>query len=240
MGVSITPLDCGTISLDKSILTAGRGRGEVIDAPSLAFLIEGDRTMLVDTSFGDSDRMTELHYPCSRTNDQTVDAALEDAGCRPAEVDDVILTHLHWDHCYNLDQFENATIHVQRRELEYAIAPYDLHAIPYEAKSVGRRPPWLDVELTPVDGEMKLTDNVSVFPTPGHAVGHQSVAISNGSEIIVIAGDAIPTDENLEGTEDMEFIPGYNVNALEWWQSAREIDSRADRVLPCHEPRLID
>lgn len=240
MGMSVTPLHCGTISLDKSILTAGRGRGEVIDAPSIAFLIEGERTILVDTSFGDPERMTELHYPCSRTADQTLPAALDDAGCSPEEVDDVILTHLHWDHCYNLDLFEGATVYVQRRELEYAIAPYDLHAVPYEAKSVGRRPPWLDEDLTPVEGETQLTDGVTVFPTPGHAVGHQSVAVEDGNETVVVAGDAIPTDENLEGTDDMAFVPGFAANALEWWQSAREISQRADRVLPCHEPRLIE
>lgn len=239
MSVSVTPLDCGRISLDRSILTAGRGRGETFDAPSISFLVEAERTILVDTSFGDPERMTELHYPCSRTDDQTVTAALDGAGCTPTEVDDVVLTHLHWDHCYNLELFEHAEIYVQREELEYAIAPYGLHAVPYEAKSVGRTPPWLDVDLTPLEGETRLTDSVSVFPTPGHAVGLQSVAVEDGSETVIVAGDAIPTYENLEGTDQMEFVPGYAASALDWWRSARTIVERADRVLPGHDPAVF-
>lgn len=240
MDPSITPLDCGTLRLDKSILTAGVDRGVEIDTPSISFLIEGEETILVDTSYGDADRMTELHGECKRTPEQTLEGALRTTDVKPEEVNTVILTHLHWDHCYNLDLFKHADIYVQRRELEYAIAPYDLHAVPYESKSIGREPPWLDIDLQPLEGETRLTDNVAVFPTPGHSVGHQSVTVDVDGETVVIAGDAVPTFENLEGTDTAEFIAGYSANSLDWWRSAEEVVSRADRVLPGHEPSILE
>lgn len=237
---SITPLDCGSIRIDKDILTTGVDRGTLVDAPSIPFLVETDTdTVLVDTSYGDPDRMEELHYPCTRENHQTLEAALSREGAAPGDVDTVVLTHLHWDHCYNLELFEHADIYVNRDELEYAIAPIDFQAVPYESKAIGRRPPWLDTHLIPVEGETDICPSVTVFPTPGHAVGHQSVQVEFPDETVVIAGDAIPTYENLEGTDTAEFIPGYSVNTLDWWRSVERITARADRIIPGHEPRVV-
>jgi len=240
MEPTITPMDCGSIRIDKDILTTGVDRGAIIDAPSISFLVETEEIILIDTSFGNVDRMTELHYECSRNSKQSLESNLTDEGLRPEDVDKVFLTHLHWDHCYNLDLFNQSDIYVPRKELEYAIAPLPFQAQPYEATSIGRTPPWLDKHLFPVEGETELSPGVTVFPTPGHAVGHMSVEVEFSDETVVIAGDAIPTYENLEGTDIMDFIPGYSPNTLKWWCSAEKIAQRADRVIPGHEPTVVD
>ncbi len=240
MAPTVTPLHCGTVHLDKSILTAGVDRGEVIPAPSIVFLIEGPETILVDTSFGDPDRMSTLHYPCERGADQTLAAALDRHCLTARDIDTVVLTHLHWDHCYNLERFEDADILVSRTELEYAIAPYDMHAVPYESKAIGRTPPWLSVPLEPIEGETSIGPGVTAFPTPGHAVGHQSVAVETDVGTVVVAGDAIPTYENLRGSDQAAYITGTNVDAIAWWQSARAIERRADHVLPGHDPTILE
>ena len=207
----------------------------MVDAPSITYLIEGDETILVDTSYGDPERMSELHYECRREPDETMAGALALHDYEPADIDTVVLTHLHWDHCYNLELFEDAELLVQRRELEYAIAPYNVHAIPYESKAIGRTPPWLEHDLTAIEGEVEISPGVTVFPTPGHTIGHMSVEVQDGDETVVAAADAIPTFENLEGTETSEYIASYSMNTLDWWRSANEIDERADRILPGHE-----
>ncbi|MDY6819384.1 MAG: N-acyl homoserine lactonase family protein [Halobacteriales archaeon] len=239
---TVTPLCCGTVRLDKSILTAGVDVGTRIDAPSICYLIEGEQTVLVDTSFGELEYMDEIHpsFECRRSDEQTVSGALGQEGLEPTDIDQVFLTHLHWDHCYNLDRFEMADIYVSRTELEYAIAPYPIHAGGYDAKSVGRTPPWLDVHLQPIEGETELCPGVTAFPTPGHTIGHYSVAIETDEGTVVAAADAIPTFENLDGSGNSPYIRGLSVNDFEWWHSANRIDDRADRILPGHEWGILE
>jgi len=225
------------MTLDKSILVSGE-RGVDIEAPSIVYLVEAEETLLVDTGFGDVERMAELHpgFDCRRREDQTLTAILDSEGYRPADINAVVLTHLDWDHCYNLELFE-AEVYVQHRELEYAIAPYPMHADRYEAKSLGREPPWLTVDLTPLDGETDICPGVTAFPTPGHTPGHQSLAVETDDGTTVIAADAVPTYENLAGDP---YRRGLAMDDIEWWHSAREVDDRAGRILPGHEWGILD
>ncbi|MFB6194611.1 MAG: N-acyl homoserine lactonase family protein [Haloplanus sp.] len=241
MTPTVTPHCCGSLTMDADVLV--EGAEGVVEAPSTVYLVEAERTILVDTSFGAPERMADLHpgFDCHRPPDQRLAAVLDDEGYAPGDVDAVVLTHLDWDHCYNLDRFDGETdIYVQRRELEYAIAPYPMHAERYEAKSLGREPPWLTVDVTPLDGETELCPGVTAVPTPGHTVGHQSVAVDDGAGTTVVAADAIPTFENVPDDEDDRLRRGLAMNEFEWWESATAVLERADRLLPGHEWGILD
>lgn len=239
MSPVVTPLRCGTITLEHSLIT-GTNHGASLRIPSTVYLIEAESTILVDTSFGDPDRCSALHHDAERTPDERLPAVLAAEGYDPGDIDVVVLSHLHWDHCYNLDLLSEARIVVQRRELAYAIAPYDTDAVAYEAKSAGMRPPWLDVDLEAIEGETTLAPGVTAFPTPGHTVGLQSVAVETDRGTIVAAGDAIPTYDNITPKEHSEMRPGAAMDTHAWWQSAREIRERADEILPGHETDLFE
>jgi N-acyl homoserine lactone hydrolase len=240
MTPTVTPRCCGSFRVDADILVGSEDG--VVEAPSITYLIEAEETILVDTGFGPVELMAERHpsYECHREPGQALESILDDEGYAPADVDAVVLSHLDWDHCYNLGPFDEAEtdVYVSRRELEYAIAPYPMHADRYEAKSLGREPPWLTVDLTPLDGETELCPGVTAFPTPGHTVGHQSVAVEGNGETAVIAADAVPTFRNVP--DDGEVIRGLAMNDFEWWESAREVLDRADRLLPGHEWGILD
>jgi len=240
MPPTVTPRCCGSFVVDAGLLVAG-AEG-VVEAPSIVSLIEAEETILVDTGFGPVDRMAEWHpsYECHREPGQELAAILDDAGYAPGDVDAVVLSHLDWDHCYTLEPFDEADtdIYVQREELAYAIAPCPMHADRYEAKSLGREPPWLPVDLTPLAGETELCPGVTAFPTPGHTVGHQSVAVETGAETTIVAVDAVQTFENVP--EDGELVPGLPMDDLAWWESARKVVDRADRLLPGHEWEILD
>jgi glyoxylase-like metal-dependent hydrolase (beta-lactamase superfamily II) len=239
MTATVTPRCCGSFLVDADVLV-GTASG-VVEAPSAVFLIDAAKTVLVDTGFGPVDLMAELHpsYDCHREGGQRLASILDDEGYAPADVDAVVLSHLDWDHCYDLDLFGAETdVYVQRRELEYAIAPYPMHADRYEAKSLGREPPWLTVDVTPLDGETELCPGVTAFPTPGHTVGHQSVAVETDAGTTVVAVDAVPTFENVPA--DGSPIRGAAMNDFEWWESAGEVLGRADELLPGHEWGILD
>jgi glyoxylase-like metal-dependent hydrolase (beta-lactamase superfamily II) len=240
MAPTVTPRCCGSFRVDADVLV--RGADGVVEAPSTVHLIEAAETILVDTGFGPVASMAERHpsYACHRAPGQSLDSILDDEGYAPPDVDAVVLSHLDWDHCYSLAPFDDADtdVYVSRRELAYAIAPYPMHADRYEAKSLGREPPWLSVDLTPLEGETELCPGVTVFPTPGHTVGHLSVAVETEGETTVVAADAVPTFRNVP--EDDDPIPGSAVNEIGWWESATEVLDRADRLLPGHEWAVLE
>lgn len=241
MAPRVTPKCCGSLRMDADVLVAGDAG--VVEAPSTVYLIEAADTILVDTSFGDPDAMADRHpdFPCHRPADQRLSAVLDAAGYAPSDVDSVVFTHLDWDHCYNLSLFDaETTFYVQRAELAYAVAPYPMHAERYESTSLGREPPWLTRDLRAIDGETELCDGVVAFPTPGHTVGHQSVAVATDEGTTVVAGDAVPTFANVSRTDATPRRRGLAMDEIAWWESATEVLDRGDTVLPGHEWAVLD
>ncbi len=132
------------------------------------------KTILVDT--GPSSRRAWLFR------------ALESKNLAPEDVDIVVLTHMHWDHCQNTDLFRNARILVHPTEMDYARNPNraDMAVAQYMADMVDK------MKLELVSEGDKVVDGVTIVETPGHTKGHISVAVGGGSETVLIAGDALP------------------------------------------------
>ena len=166
------------------------------------------------------------------------------AGIRPDQISAVFFTHLHWDHCSNMKLFEKARYYVQARELEFALNPtLPPYYRSYEAPILGIEAPFTGCSFITVDGEYVYNDAITFFPTPGHSVGHQSVAVRTAKGTVVIAGDAVFVEENMQGDPGalLEFIPiGRYTNYFEMWNSFKEIKRRADLVLPGHDARVFD
>src|SRR5690606_8840479 len=78
-------------------------------------IVGDERVFVVDTGF---DRAVGERR--GRTLVRPVDEGLEAIGIDHREVRDVIITHLHYDHCGNADLFPNAAFHLQDAEMEYA------------------------------------------------------------------------------------------------------------------------
>ena len=139
-----------------------------------ALVTVGNQTIVVDT--GPSSRRSWLHR------------ALESKNLSPDDIDVVILTHMHWDHCQNTDLFRNARILLHPVELDYARNPNraDFAVAQYMADMIDK----MKVELVS-DGD-KVVEGVSIIDTPGHTKGHIGVVVSAGGETALLAGDAMP------------------------------------------------
>ncbi len=109
-------------------------------------------------------------------------------GAGLADVEHVIVTHLHYDHCGGLSQLPAATVHVQRTELTFAERP------PVYQRDAYVPADWADVANWDLhDGAHDLFGDGSIrmVPTPGHTPGHQSVVLTLASRNVILAGDAI-------------------------------------------------
>jgi len=245
MNVKIYPMNTGFIKLDKgTYITPGNGNGVDVEVPCWAFLVtDGTEKILVDTGMSDTER-ADWHHPGSyQPEGCRIDEQLAKLGVTPEDIDTVLFTHLHWDHCFNMKLFGKAKCYVHETELAFARNPHVLYFKSYEAKAVGGIPPFDGVEFITVDGEYDYNSFITLFPTPGHCPGHQSVAVKTAGGVYVIAGDAVFADENIKPDthRKLPFTPmGRYVNVFDMFSSMQACIERADHILTGHGMGVFD
>lgn len=231
----IIGIQLGTLCVDRSSLTLGKGYGEVVEVPVMAYaLVGGEKKILVDTGFHDREWVDEHVCPARQSPEQSLETALLGAvGWHPEDVDVVINTHLHYDHCGGNRFFSRATFVVQYAEWLYAANPLPTQAGSYDQSLFGKsviNP----LRLRLVSGFVNVDPWVAVFPTPGHSRGHQSVAVNTEKGTVVIAGDAVNLVENITDS-----LPPGNPYDIEQSLKSYDIIKRvADRVIPGHDWRV--
>ena len=241
---SIWPISVGTIGcVEKSNLTYGINQGEKIEVCSLIWLLKGgSELILVDTGMSHPDWATEHHNPSSRDKSQEPAIALSKLGVYPEDIGIVVCTHLHWDHCFNNFLFPNARIIVQKDEVQYALFPLPIHALAYEATSIGMIPPWLNKpgRLEIIDGDQEIMPGLSVLKLPGHTPGLQGVKVRTKAGDYLIASDFCPLYENWP-SKDKGFIPsGIHVDLFQYYDSVKKLSTFAGVILPGHDPKVLD
>jgi glyoxylase-like metal-dependent hydrolase (beta-lactamase superfamily II) len=146
-----------------------------------------------------------------------IPALLRDqAGVRPEDVRCVLLTHFHGDHRFGLQAFPEATWQMAEPEIAY-----------WRARA-GEDEQGLLKRILPAD-ESPLP-GCDLFPTPGHTPGHHSLRFTWRGLRVVIAGDAVMTEDFYWARE------GY-LNSVDQEQAHETIDRLArdaDVIIPGH------
>jgi len=166
-------------------------------------LLEGnDRVILVDVGIGDTFEGTKYEdiYAVD-PGAGGLDHELDRRGFAASDVTDVILTHLHFDHCGGSTRqredgerevaFPNATYHVQEDHWRWAT-----DSNPKEKESFIKttfQPVEEAGQLQLVDGPSSLFPGVSVEPVNGHTEAQQIVKITGGDCTLVYVADLLPT-----------------------------------------------
>lgn len=244
----IRPLHVGTFpTFEKSMFLFGVDPGKKISVPIVSWLIEGDKgeKVLVDTGPSSSDAPTSsFHTNFESKHEQRIDQVLLSNGVDPEEIEHVIFTHLHFDHCYHPELLKNAKFYVQRSELLYAIHPIEWNHPFYEFNLLpGVTPSWLQVydRLHPVDGDVELFPGIEMIHLPGHTPGLSGVAVNTTKGIYLIGGDAVPLMENWEGNGRQKHIPSAMVtDMIAYAHSFKKMENITDKVLPGHDFRAFD
>ncbi len=218
------------------------------ELPVTVFLVQGNgHNILIDTGMSNTEIAGKYHHPGSyQPEGAAIYEQLEKLGMKCEDIDTIIFTHLHWDHVYYLDKFTNAKLYVQRVEYEFALNPIPLYYKSYEYPVLGLTPQFAGKEFVLLDGEAEILDGISVYPSPGHSVGHQTITVNTKEGVYHCCGDLIFTYDNLKEVPEMHYDitpPGRFLNIVDSWNSIVELKKRItslDKVLATHAMEMID
>lgn len=213
--------------------------------PLIMFVLRsGDRTVVVDTGGPAEDEEVRRKIPFGYVvgEEERVENALARVGVRPGEVDLVINTHLHWDHCSNNDVFGNAEILVQRSELSYASAPGpdDERAYRIHPDSTPPFTRCLD-RIREIEGGTEVAPGLGILPLPGHSPGSQGVRVDTGAGTFVITGDCIDTVDSWRRWDSEAPLPSGRFTDLpDFHASLAHLKGTGWAPLPSHDHAVVD
>lgn len=214
--------------------------GQEFVIPIYTWYIEGaDQTVLVDT--GElSPIQSESREKAIGGKIYTFETGLARWNLTPADIDIIIHTHLHNDHCENDYKCENATIYVHEKELVHIHEPHplDFRYLEDYIEDVEERG-----QLEVLTGDTEVLPGLSVMHTPVHTEGGMSVIVATEAGTAVISGFCVLMEnffppDNIRAMEMEVIPPGTPVNPYQAYDIMVNIKALADILLPLHEPRF--
>lgn len=174
---------------------------------------------------------------------RTPAAGLDLVNVDAATVQDVVVTHLHYDHVGNFDMFPQATFHLQDREMAYATGRHMKHKTfsgAYEVDEVvGMVREVYAGRVAFHDGDEILSPGFSVHFIGGHTMGLQSVRVKTKRGWVVLASDASHFYANMQRPQPFPIV--YNVaEMLEGFDKLRRLADSEDHIIPGHDPLVLD
>jgi len=199
------------------------------------WLIRGEgRTIMVDTGFN-----AEQAKQRGRTLTRCPVGSLALLGVAPEDVQDVVITHLHYDHAGNIDLLPNAKFHIQDGEMDYACGRHMCqglfrHAYNVEDVVALVRRVYAD-RVVFHDGRETLCPGSELMNIGGHTKGLQSLRVHTARGWVVLASDASHYYENMEKPSPFpivfhlgEMLDGYGI--------LRDAADSPQHIVPGHDP----
>lgn len=195
------------------------------------------RTFIVDTGF-DAAMATQR----GRTITNPVEDGLKKIGILTDSVEDVILTHMHYDHAGNRSLFPKARYHIQDKEMAYCTGRCMCHGTlshPFEPDDVkamvGRV---FDGRVQFHDGATSITPGLSVHWVGGHSNGLQVVRVHTERGWVVLASDASHFYANIRQNRPYPIV--FNVgDMLEGYKTVLQLAESPNHIIPGHDPEVL-
>ncbi len=231
MSYSITPLLTGVRNPDQGIMTYQQGYGTSIWLPIWAFLVRGQgHNILVDTGLDENELMTPAgFFEETGLEPKSMTDCLAEHGLEPDDIDMVINTHLHDDHCGNNPLFTKATFYAHIDEIAFCRNPHPLDHR-YDDYFIE------DLGFSEINCDQELLPGLAVVHMPGHTVGTLSVRIATGSGPAMITGFCC-NNKNFPANGPA-VCPGVHIDALKAWESIQKVKQSGCLILPMHELSL--
>ena len=188
----------------------------------------GEKTVLVETGIGNklNDKLKAIYEPQERLL-----KSFSEAGVSPEEIDVVINSHLHFDHCgWNtvrddngkvVPTFPKAKYYAQRGELEHAHKQLERDRISYMTDNYD--PLVESGQMRLLDGDAQILPGISVVVYPGHTRHMQAIMIESAGKKACYISDLIPTTHHL----DLTWVMSYDLFPLETIESRKRFYAQA-------------
>jgi glyoxylase-like metal-dependent hydrolase (beta-lactamase superfamily II) len=196
-----------------------------------------ERTIVVDVGFGRAEGEKR-----GRTFLRCPTEGLALIGIEAEAVEDVVISHMHYDHAGNLALFPNARFHIQDTELAYVTGRAMTHPRLRHSFALA------DVlEMVTMvygdrvifhDGREEIAPGVTAHPIPGHSRGLQSLTVNTARGTVVVASDAAHYYESFE--KELVFNTHEDVfKMLEGYRTLRKLAPSDGHIIPGHDPLVL-
>ncbi len=197
-------------------------------------IVGNGRTFVVDLGF----EAVEAEKR-GRTLLRTPAEGLKLIGIDAAEVEDVIISHLHYDHAGTVSDFPKAQFYLQDREMAFATGRNMRHETFNQAFAIEYV---IDVlrkvyenRVVFVDGMEEVAPGISVHHVGGHTDGLQVVRVWTKRGWVVLAADAAHYYENMEAPNPFPLV--YNVgDMIDGYRTMALLADSPKHIVPGHDP----
>jgi glyoxylase-like metal-dependent hydrolase (beta-lactamase superfamily II) len=177
-----------------------------------------------------------------RQIDKPIAEGLNAIGVAPDKVENVIVTHLHYDHCGNYDTFPNARFHLQDMEMAYATGRCMCHKhlrIPFEEEDVVAMVRKVFAGRVAFhDGVEELAPGITLHRIGGHSKGLQCVRVKTKRGTVILASDTAHLYAHLN--EARVFPITYNIGeVLDGYATMKRLAPSDNHIVPGHDPLVL-
>jgi glyoxylase-like metal-dependent hydrolase (beta-lactamase superfamily II) len=197
-----------------------------------------NRTIVVDCGFDEVEGAKR-----GRKVTRTPAAALEMLGIAASGIEQLIISHLHYDHAGTLAAFPKARFHLQAAEMAYATGPCMCHAFlrhPFTADHVCEMVRNIySGRVAFHDGDGEVAPGVTVHKLGGHSRGLQCVRVMTAGGPVVLASDSSHFYENFEQGKVFPITIDI-ADVLEGYTRLKGLAGSPRRVVPGHDPLVLE
>jgi glyoxylase-like metal-dependent hydrolase (beta-lactamase superfamily II) len=187
----------------------------------------GKTNVLIETGIGN--KLPEKHKRIWETQEKLLEN-LRRAGAEPDDIDIVINTHLHFDHCgWNtvyrdgraVAAFPKAKYYAPEGEWRHGQLQLERDRVSYISDNYN---PLIDSgQMQLINGQVEIVPGITVVPTPGHTRNMNAVLLESGGKTACYISDLIPTSWHLDPT----WVMAYDLFPLETIDNKKKYYERA-------------
>lgn len=212
--------------------------GSVSPLDFYIFVIRNNqRTIVIDTGFDPASGQRR-----GRQLLRTPAEALRQIGIEAETVQNVILTHMHWDHAGGIRYFPRAKFHLQAAEMSFCTGPCMCHRAlqsPFDVEHVVDAVRAVYAERVCFhDKDSEFAPGITLHLIGGHSGGIQAIRVLTARGYLVLAGDTTHLWANLYERNPFPVVVDV-AKVLDGYVRLELLADGPDLIIPGHDPLIL-